>query len=153
MERYNWEALNHLQIGKYAEYFVKMEFTMHKFHVYSSEVDDHGIDFVVKKGETGPYMEVQVKSIRNKGYVFIPESKMPKELSEKRLIAVVIFKQGAEPELFLFNSTVWKNLNELFVFHKYDGKKSAPEYGINISEKNMKLLQQYRFHDVIERFN
>ena len=37
------------KIGKYAEYFVKMEFTQFGFDVYSSEVDDGGIDFVVRK--------------------------------------------------------------------------------------------------------
>ena len=51
MERYDWSQLNTLQVGKYAEYFVKMEFTLFGFDVYTSEVDDHGVDFVVRTGE------------------------------------------------------------------------------------------------------
>ncbi len=43
-EDYDWGKLNHLQLGRYAEYFVKMEFTRHGFDVYSAEVDDKGID-------------------------------------------------------------------------------------------------------------
>ena len=46
MGRYEWSCLNHLQVGKYAEYFVKMEFTMYGWQVYSTEVDNRGIDFV-----------------------------------------------------------------------------------------------------------
>lgn len=42
MDRYQWSKLNGLQVGRYAEYFVKMEFTMHGFQVYTSEVDDRG---------------------------------------------------------------------------------------------------------------
>jgi hypothetical protein len=149
MERYNWEKLSHLQVGKYAEYYSKMEFTMHGFHVYNSEVDDHGIDFVVK-GPSGNYQEVQVKSLREKGYIFIPKSKM-QVLSDNRLISVVIFKQGIEPEIYLIPSTVWNNPNALFVVYDYgEGKKSQPEWGINLSIKNMPLLQTFKFHNMIK---
>lgn len=47
-EAYDWGKLNHLQLGRYAEYFVKMEFTRHGFDVYSAEVDGKGIDLVVR---------------------------------------------------------------------------------------------------------
>jgi hypothetical protein len=43
MQKYDWTRLNHLQVGKYAEYFVKMEFTLYGFDVYSREVDDRGV--------------------------------------------------------------------------------------------------------------
>ena len=48
-EGYDWGKLNSMQLGRYAEYFVKMEFTRHGFDVYTAEVDDKGIDFVVRK--------------------------------------------------------------------------------------------------------
>ena len=44
----DWTKLNNLQLGKYAEYFAKMEFAKYGLDVYTSEVDDHGVDFVVK---------------------------------------------------------------------------------------------------------
>jgi hypothetical protein len=31
MDRYDWSRLNHLQFGRYAEYFVKMEFALYGF--------------------------------------------------------------------------------------------------------------------------
>ena len=66
----NWSKLNHLQLGKYGEYFAKMEFTKTGFDVYTAEVDDKGIDFVVRKNET-EYFDIQVKSVRNNNYVFM----------------------------------------------------------------------------------
>jgi hypothetical protein len=41
--------LTGLQLGRYAEYYAKMEFASYGFEVYTSEVDDHGVDFVVKE--------------------------------------------------------------------------------------------------------
>ncbi len=50
MEKYIWSSLNALQIGKYAEYYAKMEFTLYGFDVFTSEVDDKGIDFFLNPG-------------------------------------------------------------------------------------------------------
>ncbi len=33
MEKYDWSRLNALQLGKYAEYYSKMEFTLFGFDV------------------------------------------------------------------------------------------------------------------------
>jgi len=63
MEKYDWSRLTHLQVGRFAEYFVKMEFTLYGFDVYQAEVDDKGIDFVIRKGHER-YFDIQVKSIR-----------------------------------------------------------------------------------------
>ena len=49
MQSSPWDKLNHLQIGKYAEYYVKMVLTQYGFDVYSAEVDDKGIDFIIRK--------------------------------------------------------------------------------------------------------
>jgi hypothetical protein len=64
MNKYDSTRLNHMQLSRYAEYFVKMEFILYGFDVYTSEVDDRGIDFVLRKGDTR-YFDMQVKSIRN----------------------------------------------------------------------------------------
>ena len=39
----NWSRLSRLQIGRYAEYYAKMEFASYGFDVYTSEVDDYGV--------------------------------------------------------------------------------------------------------------
>jgi len=147
MNRYNWSRLNHLQIGKYAEYFVKMEFALWGFDVYSSEVDDRGIDLVVRKDDI-TYYDVQVKSIRGYNYVFFPKDKFQPRHS--LLAAVVILVEGEPPVLYLIPSEAWGEPNVLLADRRYEGKKSKPEWGLNISRKNMPLLEQYKFDRVVK---
>ena len=74
MKKYEWSRLNHLQIGRYAEYYVKMEFTLAGFDVYGTEVDDKGIDFVIRK-DSNNYYDIQVKSVRGLNYIFFLKEK------------------------------------------------------------------------------
>jgi hypothetical protein len=148
MNRHNWSRLNHLQIGKYAEYFAKMEFALHGFDVYSSEVDDHGIDFVVRK-DAVTYYDVQVKSIRGHNYIFFPKDKF--QLRHNLLAAVVILIEGEPPALYLIPSEAWAEPNALLADRRYEGKKSKPEWGLNISKKNMPLLEPYEFDRMVKK--
>lgn len=145
MPNTHWSKLNHLQLGRYAEYYAKMEFTSYGFEVYTSEVDDHGVDFIAKIPGKKRFYEVQVKSVRNYGYVFIAKSKMP-ELSENRLVCYLHFIDGQLPEVFVIPATAWNKPNAVLVDRKYDkpGQNSKPEWGINISKKNYTLLDEYK---------
>lgn len=147
MQKYDWTRLNHLQIGKYAEYFVKMEFTLYGFDVYSSEVDDRGVDFVIRRTDTRHY-DVQVKSIRGLNYIFFPKTKF--SLRDNLLAAVVIFMPERAPALFLVPARVWEHANPLFVNREYAGRQSKPEWGLNLSSRNLPLLEPYRFEVVVE---
>jgi len=60
---YTWSAISPLHLGRYAEYFVKMECARAGLDVYSSEVDDRGIDFVIRR-DVDRYYDIQVKSVR-----------------------------------------------------------------------------------------
>ena len=141
----NWSKLNHLQLGRYAEYYAKMEFASYGFEVYTSEVDDHGVDFIAKLPGENKFFEVQVKSVRDYGYIYMAKSKMP-ELSEDRLVCYLHFIDGQLPDVFVIPATAWKNPNAVLVDRKYDkpGQKSEPEWGINISKKNYNLLDEYK---------
>jgi hypothetical protein len=145
MNNFEWNKLTKLQLGKYAEYFVKMEFTKFGFDVYTAEVDEKGIDFVVKKDDK--YYEIQVKSRReNNNYIYAEKSKFV--LRDNLLMAVVLFEEGKEPEILLIPSIEWKNkeLYPILVDREYSEKKSKPEYGININDKNMPFLKEkYQF--------
>lgn len=152
MPNKNWSVLNHLQIGKYAEYFAKMEFISYGFEVFTSEVDDRGIDFVVKNAQ-GEFCEIQVKSLRGNGYVFAQKSKF--NLNNNNLfMALLIFREGEMPDFFLIPSSAWRLPNKVFVDMDYNkpNQKSAPEYGINISNKNYEILNQYKFEQSIKNF-
>src|SRR5438128_2318526 len=128
MERYDWSRLTPLQLGRYAEYLAKMEFTLYGFDMYTSEVDDKGIDFVIRK-DADVYYDIQVKSSRKLNYIFIRKDKLT--LRERLLITVLLFFQGKPPQIYLVPSTVWANPNSLFVSRDYEGKKSKPEWGLN----------------------
>src|SRR5271168_724885 len=114
MERYQWSALNKQQVGAYAEYFVKMELTMYGFQVYATEVDDRGIDFVARH-ERGPFLQIQVKSVRFKsqnpsGYVFLAKDKFARdrsELTESLYVALGLLRDDLPPELFLIPASAW----------------------------------------------
>lgn len=147
MSRYQWSALNTQQVGAFAEYFVKMELTMYGFEVYSTEVDDRGIDFIARKGR-GPFIEVQVKSLRDYGYVFMQKTKF--ELRDNVFLALGLLFDDQEPRLFLIPANVWLAPNEVFVDRNYEGLKSKPEWGINVSRKNMAALEEFAYDKAVK---
>lgn len=152
MPNKEWNKLNNLQLGRYAEYFAKMEFASYGLDVYTSEVDDHGVDFVVKD-KNGRFCEIQVKAKTEKGYVFMQKSKF--DLDNKNLyLALLIFETSKLPDIFIIPAEAWKVPNEVFVDRKYDkpGQKSKPEYGINISQKNYDILEIFKIEEAIKDF-
>lgn len=146
MNKYDWSRLNHLQVGKYAEYLAKMEFTLHGFDVYTTEVDNRGIDFLVRK-DHATYYDIQVKSIRKSGYIFFPKSTFT--LRPNLLAAIVLFLPLKIPQLYLIPSTAWLSPNPLLVGHDYEGKKSPPEWGINLSSRHIHLLEPFAFDTAV----
>lgn len=147
MPRYQWSTLNKQQVGAFAEYFVKMEFTMYGFQVFGTEVDDRGIDFVARHN-AGPFIEIQVKSLRRPGYVFMRKDKFL--LREELYLALAMLTDGFEPKLFLIPSLTWNQDNSIFVRRNYQGKKSKPEWGINVSAKNLSALDEFKFERSIQ---
>jgi len=146
MRKYNWNRLSHLQIGRYAEYFVKMEFTLFGFEVYTAEVDDRGVDFVIRKDDR--YYDVQVKSARGFKYIFFPKDKFSPR--DNLLAAIVLFFDGEPPQLYLIPSKEWLKPNALLVSRDYEGKKSKPEWGLNLSKKNLPLLSRFAFDKIVQ---
>lgn len=153
--RHLWSKLNTQQVGAYAEYYFKMEFTMAGFQVYSTEVDDRGIDFVTRH-ETGPFREIQVKSARldplkPSSYVFMQKSKFL--LRADTVLALALFYEGREPDLFLVPAERWLTPDSIFCDRPYGGTlKSKPEWGLSISRRAMPLLDEFKFDRTIERF-
>lgn len=166
MPNFNWSQLNHLQIGRYAEYYVKMELSSYGFHIFTSEVDDHGVDFVMKNSSSNFY-EVQVKAIRlntsvkptkekqvpkikTSSYIFADKKKF--DITSKILyMAVVILDEGRAPLLYLIPATTWLIETDLFRNRDFTGKKSKPEWGLNISKKNMYLLNEFLIENLGEK--
>lgn len=146
MKERDWKALSPHQLGRYSEYYAKMEFAAFGCDVYTSEVDDHGIDFVAK--HKGKFYEIQVKSVRNLNYIFIKAEKMPPV--ENGLVCCLLYGDSREPDVYIIPAEVWKSGVAPFVCH-VDYK--TPEYGINLSKKNLPMLEQYRAEVFFENWN
>jgi hypothetical protein len=149
MKRYNWSPLNNQQLGAYTEYYVKMELTMFGFEVFGTEVDDRGIDFIARHGDDR-FLAIQVKSIRPATtYVFAKKKHF--KLSPNTYMALGMLKDREAPVLYLIPSTVWEynpdRESKLFVDRpNYD----EPEWGINVSQRNMEELNEYKFEKTLE---
>ena len=81
---------------------------------------------------------------------------MPKtkfELRENVYLALGLLFENEEPKLYLIPATVWQQPNEIFVEHNYDALdlKSKPEWGVNVSKKNMPAIEGFAFDAVVER--
>jgi hypothetical protein len=153
-EKIKWSRLNRLQLGKYAEYLAKMEFVLSGCDVFTSEVDSHGIDFVVRTA-LGLHFDVQVKSFRTKigttPYVFLQKSKF--NIHPSSLLVLVKFTDSESPRMFLIQSQVGAEHNPLFESRDYGGeKKSPPEWGLTLSKKKLDVLSKdWHFHAVVGR--
>jgi len=139
-------SLTTQQLGRFAEYHVTMALVRHGVDVYTPAVDDRGIDLIARV-ELGTYLEVQVKATRGNNYVYVRKSVFP--IHPNRYLAYVAFDGDREPDVFLVPSTAWATPNRLLVNRDYVGKRSAPEYGLNLSPTTRPLLDPYRFENVI----
>jgi len=62
---------------------------------------------------------------------------------------LLIFEEGMMSKSYLIPSKGWETENGLFRNRDYIGLKSKPEYGLNVSKKNITLLDKYKFNDEI----
>jgi len=149
MEKQKWKDLSPLQIGKYSEYIAKMEFILYGFDVYSPELDGKGIDFIVRKVDSS-YFDIQVKAVRDFNYIYFQKSKF--QIRENLYAFILIYRKELKPSMYLIPSNIWNKPNKLFVSRDYKGKKSVPEFGINLSEMNVPKLDEFIFEKTIENF-
>lgn len=118
-----------------------MELSSYGFDVYTSEVDDHGIDFIVKTKD-GKFLEFQVKSVLRTDYVFLIKKNW--NITNKHLyLFVMTFEDGFQPKSYIIPATEWGTPNDLLKDYEYSGKKSEPEYGLSLTKKNQYLLDLY----------
>lgn len=150
----NWsrKELTRQRLGTFGEYYAKMVLASYGMSIYTSEVDDHGIDFVAET--KNGFMKFQVKTVRQgTNYVFMIEEHFNIADSELFLF-LSILTDNELPVSYIVPATVWENdATGMFVYRKYEGKKSKPEYGINLSAKNMPFLDMYKVEKMIDKFS
>ncbi len=81
------------------------------------------------------------------GYVFMLKRLFP--IREGNFLALVRLLEGAEAELYLIPSTVWRDPAPPFTSPDYEGKKSPPEYGLYLNAASLQRLRPYLFRNVL----
>ena len=138
-------------MDQYAENYAKMEFTSYRYEVYTSEIDDHGVDFVVKAPDKLGFYEIQVKSMCRGNYVFISRDKI--KMDDRYLVGFLYFEDNAMPEVYIITIKAWKTPNAVLVDREYakPRQKSKSEWGINYSKKNKHLIEPYKIEQFFEK--
>jgi hypothetical protein len=67
------------------------------------------------------------------------------ELKDRLWAAAVRFTDGEAPAVYLIPSTAWKEPAPPFTSRNYDGRESAPEYGLSLAKKHARVLAQFEF--------
>lgn len=143
---HDWSRLSSLQLGRLAEYWVKLQMTLCGLDVYTSEVDDKGIDFVVR-APSGRYAAVQVKSSRSFNYIFMRKKHFKPR--EDLFVSIVLFLEEATPRTYLIPSKAWLNGNNpVLVSRDYPDAASEPEWGIKLSAKGMVHLEPFEIQRI-----
>ena len=148
--KWSREELTKQKLGAFCEYYAKMVLTSYGMSIYTSEVDDHGIDFVAENNKV--FFRFQVKSVR-KGTTYVFMRKKYFKINDDTLYLILfLLTDGEYPDMYIIPTSAWINSEgKLFVDRDYDGIKSEPEYGINLSQKNIPLLEKYKFKNMIDK--
>ena len=147
MNKWNWNRLSSMQIGRYGEYLAKMEMILMGFDVYSAEVDERGIDFVLRT-EPDKYYDVQVKTAFKSNYIYFRKSKFC--IRPALLVLFIRLVQHQSPSLYLIPSVAWKNPDKILLVERdYPDGNSEPEFGLNVTKKSIKLLEKYQLENSI----
>lgn len=137
------------KVGAFCEYYAKMALISYGVNVYTSEIDDHGIDFVAE-GRAG-FLKFQVKGVRGLSQVFMEKEKFDVE-DDAMFLVLLLLVDGEEPDMYVIPASAWRRESTVFVSHDYEGKKSRPDYTVNVSKRNLPELEQYRLENMLALF-
>ena len=70
-------------------------------------------------------------------------------LAANLLLALVILDANSEPEMYLIPASAWRDTKPPFADHDYEGKNSAPEYGLTVSPSALMALAPFRIAGTI----
>jgi hypothetical protein len=140
--QWRWQQLNSAQVGRYGEYIAKLELTRMGLDVYTAEIDDHGIDFVVRLRDGSRYADIQVKTIRSlSSYIFMTDDNFPPK--DNVYLALVVLLEGSPPRCCLIPRSAWgQDHPDYLVHHDYIGLKSKPECGINLNKRVVETIMR-----------
>lgn len=149
MYNLDWKRFgdNRQKLGTFGEYYAKMALASYGMSIYTSEVDDHGIDFVAEVNDD--FLKFQVKTIRKgTGYVLLKE-KYFKISDSKLYLLLLVLVDGEHSAVYMIPTSAWENKEKTIFVHRPN--YSEPEYGINISAKNMDQLEEFKLEKMIDK--
>lgn len=136
-----WEHLNHIELNRFAK-----ELAIRKLTGFGLGLKCIDNDLLVKI-PSGGNLRIQVRSIRSTTkYVLLPKARFNAEDNHLYLL-LIIFTKGKQPEFYFIPATVFKKPNDLF---KDRDHYDVPEYGMNVSNKNMSLLRPYELENMVK---
>jgi hypothetical protein len=62
---------------------------------------------------------------------------------------LLLFEDDKLPETYLIPAIAWKTPSSLLCDKDYEGLKSKPEYGLNLSKKNLPLLREFMIEEIL----
>jgi hypothetical protein len=138
-------------LGRYAEYFSGLRFTEAGLDVYSSTVDERGIDMLVRYAP-GCCLEIQVKGVRSRNLSYVKKATLgntPREINRRLCrgycLAFLMFDDGREPDMYLIPGYAWLKPNALLVNNDVGDRSVGPYISICPAKKHQDTLDQYRF--------
>ena len=95
---------------------------------------------------TGRSLEVFVSTQRVGGYAFWTKRRL--QPAAHRFAALVLIRGEEEPELYLVPTEAWLDPAPPLTDRDYEGKKSEPEYGIELGPSSLGSLGRYSWSEV-----
>ena len=147
----HWTNLTPGQFGRYCEYLVSMELSAMGACIFRPEVDESGIDMLVRV-TAGVYREVQVKSLRAPSpYAFAKKSSFVP--CDALWMAFVRLEFGGSPKVYMIPSRDWLSPNSLLNDRPYGpDRKSPSEWGLSVTKKSAAILETYAIDRRIAEF-
>jgi hypothetical protein len=136
-----WSNLNHIELNRYGK-----ELITNKLIQLGMSIRELNKDLIAH-GPNGVEKRIQVKCIRSSTkYVLLPKSRFDAN-DEELILLLIIFHETKQPDYYLIPSIAFKEPNDLF---KDRDHYEVPEYGMNVSAKNLDLLNNYKLDNNVD---
>ena len=147
MQKCDLKEMNTVQKGYYGEGLAKLKFRQYGFEVFNTEFNNKTLGFRVKRNNG--YYDIKVRTRIGWEYIYFPKKVTP--LRDNLFALYVLIKENKDPDFYLIPSIEWENPNTIFKSYDYkeEGLQSDPEWGINMSGKNLLRMEKYRFEKAV----
>jgi len=131
--------------------------------IITSEDDINNNNYFIIEDLNKILFRIKVVSHKKLATIYLPENKF--DINDEKLFLIYFiftndFNIDSE-KFFIIPAKTWQNFknDNVFIYRDYKGKnkkgeklKSKPEWGINVSKKNMNIINHYKFYDKINEY-